>query len=164
MWEETGVACEYESVLTLWHRHGLALHGISDIYVVCLLRPKVAAESDSSSTSGISDERKDRISVDPAEISDCCWMPVAEFMETQRHPLISRILDTTFGLNKKSTDVTTEGEGDRAYYEDTVLKVSGGMRLKPRVMMMEHDVQFGTRPPILTYVGVPGGGKFPSVQ
>jgi len=162
VWEETGVACHYEGVLTLWHRHGLALHGISDIYVVCLLRPKVSDPSNSSAGAGNSNHKTDRsiISVDPAEISDCCWMPVAEFLETQKHPLITRILGTSFGLQKKTTSQSDDNNDDIGrYYEDKVLKASRGDRLKPHVMMKEHDVQFGTRPPISTYIGVSGDVK-----
>jgi len=132
--EETGVPCEYESLLTLWHRHDLAMHGISDIYVVCLLRPLTDPAA--------------AITVDPAEISDCRWMPVEEFLATQEHPLITRVLETAFGLPK--------GDGGEEYGE-MVRRIGGGGRLRPRVVMKEHDVQFGTRPAIPTYVGVEVG-------
>lgn len=146
--EETGVRCEYESLLTLWHRHNLAMHDISDIYVVCLLKPVV----DPTTGGGIT--------IDAAEISDCCWMPVEEFLATQKHPLVTRILETCFGLEKSE-----EGDGG---YGEVVRVASGGGRLRPRVVMKEHDVRFGTRPGIPTYVGVevdssgrtdPNGGR-----
>mmetsp|Transcript_40907 Transcript_40907/g.80042 ORF Transcript_40907/g.80042 Transcript_40907/m.80042 type:complete len:367 (+) Transcript_40907:98-1198(+) len=137
--EETGVQCDYESMLTLWHRHGLAMHGISDIYVVALLKPRTESAA---------------ITTDPAEISDCRWMKVDKFLATQKHPLITRILETSYGLKKRDEG---SGDDDAQYYADLVHAVGGGERLLPRIVMKEHDVRFGTRPAIPTYVGVPGG-------
>jgi len=76
--EETGVDCEFESILTFWHRHGLTF-GKSDMYFVCLLKPK-----------------KLEISIDPVEVSFAKWMSVDEFVETQDHPLIHHVLQNSF--------------------------------------------------------------------
>ncbi|EKX54920.1 hypothetical protein GUITHDRAFT_42753, partial [Guillardia theta CCMP2712] len=61
VFEETGIACDFASVLCFWNRHGLTW-GKSDLYVVCRLVPKTL-----------------EISADEEEISDCRWMPLSEF-------------------------------------------------------------------------------------
>ncbi|KAL3939153.1 MAG: hypothetical protein SGBAC_006079 [Bacillariaceae sp.] len=79
--EETGISCEFESMLTFWHRHGLKF-GKSDLYYVCLLRPKSL-----------------EIELDPVEISAAKWMPIDEFLETQNHPLIRHVLKESFDVD-----------------------------------------------------------------
>lgn len=79
--EETGIPCEFESILTFWHRHGLKF-GKSDLYYVCLLRPK-SLEIDAC----------------PVEISAATWMPIDEFLETQDHPLIRHVLKESFEVD-----------------------------------------------------------------
>jgi ADP-ribose pyrophosphatase YjhB (NUDIX family) len=40
VWEETGVDCDFESLLCFWHRHNASPPFLrSDLYVVCLLTP-----------------------------------------------------------------------------------------------------------------------------
>lgn len=82
--EETGIICEFESILTFWHRHGLKWDK-SDLYYVCLLRPK-------SSELGIC----------PVEISAATWMHLDEFLATQDHPLITHVLKMNFLLDGSS--------------------------------------------------------------
>jgi len=155
--EETGVPCTYESLLTLWHRHQLPPHGISDIYVVCLLRPTVMTTTTNNTDTNTN---KRAIKIDPEEISDCKWMKVEEFLATQDHPLITRILGTSFGLLDRDEGTAEEEKEeettrDEDYYANVVKRVSGGKRLRPRAVMEEYDVRFGsTRPVIPTYVGV----------
>mmetsp|Transcript_903 Transcript_903/g.1115 ORF Transcript_903/g.1115 Transcript_903/m.1115 type:complete len:326 (+) Transcript_903:42-1019(+) len=84
--EETGVDCEFESILTFWHRHGLTF-GKSDMYFVCLLKPKTL-----------------EIAIDPVEVSFAKWMSVDDFVKTQDHPLIHHVLQNSF-LVDKSTPV-----------------------------------------------------------
>jgi len=145
--EETGVNCTYESLLTLWHRHNIPPHGISDIYVVCLLRPPPPTTNDKSAGGTA-------IEIDPQEISDCRWMKVEEFLAIQNHPLITRILETTFGLETR-TGEEGEEEKDEEYFAKVVERVGGGGRLSPRAVMEEYDIRFSaTRPVIPTYVGV----------
>ena len=55
------------------HMHGGAAFGVSDLYVVCLMRPVGAAPHE--------------LRIDPDEIEDACWMPADEFARTTRHPL-----------------------------------------------------------------------------
>ena len=76
--EETGIPCEFEGILTFWHRHGLTF-GKSDLYFVCMLKPKSLS-----------------IAVDPVEVSEATWMSVDEFVKTQDHPLIKHVLRSGF--------------------------------------------------------------------
>jgi len=80
--EETGVKCQFESLLTFWHRHGLTF-GKSDLYFVCMLRP----------TSEI-------INIDPVEVSAAKWMSIEEFVQTQDHPLILHVLKSIFQIDE----------------------------------------------------------------
>ena len=84
--EETGISCDFESILTFWHRHGLTF-GKSDLYFVCLLRPHSL-----------------EITLDPVEVSAARWMAVDEFLRTQDHPLITHVLHNNFKVDK-SKDV-----------------------------------------------------------
>lgn len=78
VYEETGVNCEFESLLTFWHRHGLTF-GKSDLYFVCMLRPT-----------------SEEINIDPVEVSEAKWMGIEEFLRTQDHPLILHVLNSIF--------------------------------------------------------------------
>eukprot|EP00614_Pseudopedinella_elastica_P029845 CAMPEP_0172624566 /NCGR_PEP_ID=MMETSP1068-20121228/137626_1 /TAXON_ID=35684 /ORGANISM="Pseudopedinella elastica, Strain CCMP716" /LENGTH=313 /DNA_ID=CAMNT_0013433577 /DNA_START=8 /DNA_END=946 /DNA_ORIENTATION=- len=115
VFEETGVTCEFENILSFWHRHGLTF-GKSDIYVVCLLRPSTS-----------------EINVDPIEISDATWMPMAEYVRTQSHPLIDRILETSFDVDVASLR-STEGSEQEARF-------SKG-RIEPLASAQEFSVQW----------------------
>mmetsp|Transcript_16022 Transcript_16022/g.28899 ORF Transcript_16022/g.28899 Transcript_16022/m.28899 type:complete len:337 (+) Transcript_16022:67-1077(+) len=79
--EETGVPCEFESILTFWHRHGLKWDK-SDLYYVCLLRPKSL-----------------ELEICPVEVSAAKWMHVDDFLATEDHPLITHVLKTNFLLD-----------------------------------------------------------------
>ncbi|KAL7509186.1 hypothetical protein ACHAXN_006231 [Cyclotella atomus] len=83
--EETGVPCDFEGILSFWHRHGLKW-GKSDLYYVCLLKP-----------------RSLQIEVCPVEISDACWMHVNDFLEKEDHPLITHVLKRAYLLDKNNT-------------------------------------------------------------
>ena len=80
--EETGVRTNFESVLCLWHRHGLTW-GTSDMYVVCCLAP--------TST---------QIDIDPSEIADCMWMPMIDFLAHEDHPLITKVIQKLYCQGK----------------------------------------------------------------
>lgn len=127
VYEETGVRCEFESMLTFWHRHGLT-YGQSDVYVVCLLR--LAADDDDEGGAK-------RINIDPVEISDAMWMNIDDFLQTQEHPLILHVLRSVFRL-----DDSVKG----------ALADDGG-RIRPRVEIAEgFDVKFRSRAlPFPTY-------------
>lgn len=79
--EETGVPCDFESILTFWHRHGLKWDK-SDLYYVCLLRP-----------------RSEELTACPVEVSAAAWMHVDEFLATQDHPLLRHVLERNFLLD-----------------------------------------------------------------
>lgn len=73
--EETGIRTEFLSLVCFRHWHGYR-HGKSDIYFVTRLRP-------------LSHE----IDLDPSEISECHWMPVAEYLAHEdTHPFNRRIV------------------------------------------------------------------------
>lgn len=57
--EETGVPCQFVSILSFRHQHGYRF-GCSDVYFVCLMRP-------------VSEE----INPCEKEIADCQWMDVS---------------------------------------------------------------------------------------
>jgi len=123
--EETGVRTTFRSLLSFWHRHGLTW-GQSDLYYVARLAPASSEE---------------RINLDPAEISDCRWMDVDEFLATQDHPLITKILSRVYGLDGADVD----GVGGKQE-----------MRMEPLVEMLEGAVQWPGRDPYPTYFA--GGG------
>lgn len=77
--EETGIQSEFQSVLSLRHTHNATLFGVSDIYVLCMMRP-VAGRSGRE------------INIDPNEILQAKWMPGKELEETTPHPLIKHAI------------------------------------------------------------------------
>ena len=70
--EETGVACEFRSVLALRQQHGVAW-GRSDLYVMCRLALPPGGSGE--------------ITLDPREIADARWMDAGEFIASTSHPL-----------------------------------------------------------------------------
>ena len=67
--EETGVMSEFKNIIGFRHQNGLAF-GKSDIYIFCLMK---AISTD--------------IHIDENELSDACWMPIKDFMNTTKHPM-----------------------------------------------------------------------------
>jgi len=65
--EETGVPCEFVSVICFRHMTGYR-HGCDDIYFVCHLRPL-----------------SNNIVMDVNEISACKWIPVSEYVPTYKY-------------------------------------------------------------------------------
>lgn len=82
VYEETGVQCDFEGILSFWHRHGLKW-GKSDLYYVCLLKPKSL-----------------ELNICPVEISDARWMHIDDFLDQEDHPLITHVLERAFVLDK----------------------------------------------------------------
>jgi len=72
--EETGVRSAFRSVLSMRHLSGGGAFGVSDLYVVCLMRPEPEAA-------------RQELRIDPEEIEDAVWMPADAFARTTRHPL-----------------------------------------------------------------------------
>jgi hypothetical protein len=70
--EETGIKTVFASVLAFRQQHNppAITHGRSDLFVLCRMKPQTS-----------------EIRLDPAEIADCVWMDVSEFMTTTEHPL-----------------------------------------------------------------------------
>ncbi len=62
--EETGVLCEFESLLMLRHQHNMAW-GRSDMYAVCKMKP-IHAD----------------ITIDPNEIDTAAWITVDEYLSS----------------------------------------------------------------------------------
>ena len=108
----------------LWHRHARTW-GKSDLYYVARLEPASDNEV---------------ITACPDEISDCKWMHVDEFLQTQDHPLVTAVLKRVYGLEKG-------GGGEEA--------MEGGHRLHaPLVEMLEAGVQWPEGSPILRILRV----------
>jgi len=84
VFEETGLKTSCRSILSFWHRHGLAW-GQSDLYYVARL--ELVSEGEAANLRAC-----------PDEISEITWMPVYEFLETQDHPLIRAVLAKVYGL------------------------------------------------------------------
>lgn len=82
--EETGIRCNFRSIVSFWHRHGL-LWGKSDLYYVARLE--------------LRDETECTPTPQPDEISAVTWMHADEFLATQDHPLIRAVLDQCYGLS-----------------------------------------------------------------
>lgn len=81
VFEETGIQCNFEGILSFWHRHGLK-YGKSDLYYVCLLKPTT-----------------EELNICPVEVSDAIWMHVDDFLEKEDHPLITHVLKQSFRLD-----------------------------------------------------------------
>jgi len=80
--EETGIKTEFQFLASLRHWHGYR-YGKSDIYFVCRLKP-------------LSSE----ITIDPGEIEEALWMPVAEYLKSpETHPFNRRIVESAMGNN-----------------------------------------------------------------
>ncbi|XP_048257212.1 nudix hydrolase 8-like [Haliotis rufescens] len=62
VFEETGIECDFESVLTFRHQHNYR-YGCSDIYFVCVMRP-----------------RSDDLKPCKHEIAKCQWMDLDEYI------------------------------------------------------------------------------------
>ena len=84
VYEETGIECSFEGILSFWHRHNLKW-GKSDLYYVCLLRPKSL-----------------ELNICPVEISDATWMHVNDFLANENHPLITEVMRNNFSLDVTS--------------------------------------------------------------
>lgn len=83
IFEETGVHSSFTSVLTMRHSHNIQF-GRSDIYVICKMslgRNKLD-----------SIEKQMEITVDQ-EIDNAKWVPLREFKELNKHPMLACVAD-----------------------------------------------------------------------
>ena len=121
VWEETGISCEFKSILCFWNRHGLTF-GKSDIYVVCLLTP--------TST---------ELQQDMTEISQVKWISIKEFIQNDDeydHPLIRHVFQHAYGLTTQNGD------------DDTI---DWNKQIEPKNQIQEGAVQWPNRQPYPTY-------------
>jgi len=99
VFEETGVMTRFESLACLRHWHGYRF-GKSDIYFVCRLSPLSLD-----------------ISMEVAEIEECLWMPVDEFLNADGiHPFNKRIVRAALE-SPGIVPTALEGYEDAAKYE-----------------------------------------------
>ncbi|CAM9205960.1 unnamed protein product [Discosporangium mesarthrocarpum] len=76
--EETGVDCDFSSVLTVRHQHEMQF-GNSDLYFICRLLPQPGGNLDIAKCSH--------------EIADACWMPLDQFKQETRHSMLATVAD-----------------------------------------------------------------------
>lgn len=87
IFEETGVHSSFTSVLTVRHSHNIQF-GRSDVYVICKMslgRNKSPGQLDSI-------EKQMEITVDQ-EIDNAKWVPLREFKELNKHPMLACVAD-----------------------------------------------------------------------
>ena len=129
VWEETGLRTNFNSILCFWNRHHLEPWGQSDIYIVAHLTPADEATMHD-------------FNMDPQEISACQWMDIDEFIRTEDHPLILKILQESVGVP------VSEPESERSDSDsERALDV-----VDPAAKMERVEVQWPGRPRIPTYV------------
>jgi 8-oxo-dGTP pyrophosphatase MutT (NUDIX family) len=73
--EETGIDCDFESVLTFRQQHGMQF-GNSDLYFICRMR--VSEEAAAA-----------RLQPCTHEISEAKWVPLSEFAAANSHPMMA---------------------------------------------------------------------------
>ena len=89
VFEETGVKANFESVLTVRHSHNIQF-GRSDVYVICKLSLNVGDSADM--------EKQMEIVVDQ-EIENAKWMPLKEYKEVNKHPMLACVADILLAGN-----------------------------------------------------------------
>lgn len=95
VWEETGVKCQFQSILAFRHSHAQQF-GRSNLYVICLLEASQEA-----------------IRVD-AEIEAAQWMELEEFRNSTEHPMSQLIVDlvTEHRNHQSMTDIHSSISSD----------------------------------------------------
>lgn len=83
IFEETGVHSSFTSVLTVRHSHNIQF-GRSDVYVIC----KMSLGGNKLD----SIEKQMEITVDQ-EIDNAKWVPLREFKELNKHPMLACVAD-----------------------------------------------------------------------
>ncbi|CAM9732387.1 unnamed protein product [Choristocarpus tenellus] len=76
--EETGVASEFQSILSVRHQHDMQF-GNGDLYFICRLLPTGGGNLDISKCSH--------------EIEDACWMPLEQFKRETKHSMLAKVAD-----------------------------------------------------------------------
>jgi ADP-ribose pyrophosphatase YjhB (NUDIX family) len=91
VFEETGVQSTFQSIISLRHTHNATYFGMSDIYVLCMMKP-------------VAGKAGREIQIDPNEILEAKWMPSEELESSTPHPLIKHAIRTAiheFEIEKK---------------------------------------------------------------
>ena len=113
---------QFHSILCFWNRHGLAPWGQSDVYIVSHL---TAVDENAP------------INMDTRELSDCKWICPLELARTEKHALILKILEQSFGITKEHAE--TKDDDWRP-------------KLNPSASVKRFDVQWPGRPKYPTYI------------
>ena len=99
VFEETGVSTHFEGLICFRHWHGYR-YGKSDIYFVCRLKPL-----------------KQVIKMQVAEIEECFWMSVSEYMQSEHVSVFNKQI-VKAAIDHKGLERTfVEGYGDPDQYE-----------------------------------------------
>jgi 8-oxo-dGTP pyrophosphatase MutT (NUDIX family) len=88
VFEETGVRARFDAIVCVRHQHGYRF-GKSDFYVVCRLTPLSTA-----------------LNPDPAEIAECRWMPVDEYLASEHVHVFNKHIVST-ALQSSGAGLTT---------------------------------------------------------
>ena len=84
VYEETGVKATFERILTVRHSHNIQF-GRGDVYVICRLGLGVA--------DGVKDVNEQMKIVVDQEIENAKWIPLTEFKNTNKHPMLACVAD-----------------------------------------------------------------------
>jgi ADP-ribose pyrophosphatase YjhB (NUDIX family) len=79
VFEETGIKSTFHSVISLRHTHDATSFGMSDLYVLCMMRP-------------VNGKDGYEINIDTNEILQAKWMSGIELQKTTPHPLIKHAI------------------------------------------------------------------------
>ena len=133
VWEETGIQCQFHSVLGFRETHGLA-HGRSDMFFVCRydLVPETNQQGDTIIPEPVPQED---------EIAEACWMPLSDYRDLvygrgqyqndnddkdgnkpKGHPMMKHILDAFDAerrIEKKTVHSVVPGRKPNAIYVPT---------------------------------------------
>jgi 8-oxo-dGTP pyrophosphatase MutT (NUDIX family) len=83
VFEETGVACDFRSILTFRQQHDMQF-GNSDLYFICRMAPRSGGAADATADAAAAALR-------PCahEIEEARWMPLAEFEAQNTHAMMA---------------------------------------------------------------------------
>ena len=107
--EETGIECEFQSVIAFRHIHKFAFE-CSDIYIVCHLKPKQNQNSNiqnainDSTGSPVNELKVKKCSL---EIDDCQWMSIDE-LKPQLSQFNAHIIDKYLSNRKDGVKIGLE--------------------------------------------------------
>jgi ADP-ribose pyrophosphatase YjhB (NUDIX family) len=116
IWEETGIKARFDGVLTVRHSNNIQF-GRDDIYVICKMQLESTSASASASSGDTTSAQK--ITID-AEIDDAVWMPLGQFKESTKHPMLQKVADLllkdTKGLTETEMPSPVRGRSFKLYH------------------------------------------------